>query len=147
MRFMVLMYPGPKAEGGLQPENAEADSRLMAEMGAFNEELVKAGVMLGGEGLHPTAAGARVRWAGGKPVFSDGPFTEAREIVGGFWLWQCKDLDEAKAWIARCPGSDDQMVEIRRVFEAADFGELMTPELQEAEERMRATVAERLAQG
>ena len=145
MRFMVIMYPGAKAESGFQAENTEETTRLLAEMGAFNEALVNAGVMLSGEGLAPSSAGARVRFSGGKPTISDGPFTEAREIVGGFWLWQCKDLDEAKAWVSRCPASDDQMIEIRRVYEAADFGEALTPELLEAEERLRATVAEQTA--
>lgn len=145
MRFMVIMYPGPRGELGFTAENTEEDTKAMAAMGAFNEALINAGVMLAGEGLLPTSKGARVRFSGGKPIISDGPFTETKEIVGGFWLWQCKDLDEAKAWISRCPAGDDQMIEIRRVAEAADFGEAFTPELQEAEERMRAQAAEQAA--
>ena len=145
MRFMVIMYPGPKSEAGVQPEQADEDRKTMEAMGAFNEELVKAGVLLAGEGLHPTSSGARVRFPEGKAQVIDGPFTETKEIVGGFWLWQCQDLDEAKAWASRCPASADQMLEIRRVYEAADFGEAMSPELAEAEERLRATIAEQQA--
>jgi hypothetical protein len=147
MRFMVIMYPGPKAEGGVEADNVEADRKALEEMGAFNESLVKAGILLAGEGLHPTSAGARVRFPGGKAVVSDGPFTETKEIIGGYWMWQCKDLEEAKAWAARCPAGDDQMLELRRVYEAADFGEALTPELAEAEERLRASVAEQQRQG
>ncbi len=144
MRFMVIMYPGPSAEAETLPDPATMEQKLAA-MGAFNEELVNAGVILAGEGLHPSRAGARVRWSGGQPIVSDGPFTEAREIVGGFWLWQCKSREEAIAWATRIPADDDQMIEIRRVFEAEDFGEGFTPELREAEDRMRDQIAEQAA--
>lgn len=136
MRFMVMMYPGPDAEAGRMPTEKE-----LAEMGAFNEELVKAGVMLAGEGLHPSAKGVRIRFPDGKPKVSDGPFAEAKEIIGGFWLWQVKSKEEAVEWARRCPAQPGQMLELRQVFEAADFGEAFTPELQQAEERMRQTVA------
>ncbi len=112
------------------------DTKLLTEMGKYNEELVKAGVMLDGAGLHPTIKGARVRFAGGKPQVSDGPFTESKEVIGGFWMWQVKSKEEAVEWVKRCPASDSQMIEIRQVFEAEDFGEAYTPELREAEERM-----------
>ncbi len=141
MRFMVIMYPGPKAEAGAMPTEAQ-----LAAMGAFNEELVNNGVILSGEGLHPSANGARVRWSGGKPVVSDGPFAEAREVVGGFWMWQCRSMEEAKEWARRIPADDDQMVEIRRVFEAEDFGEAFTPELQAQEERMRQEILKQTGQ-
>ncbi len=132
MRFMVMMYPGPDAEAGRLPTEHD-----LAAMGAYNEQLVKAGVMLTGEGLHPTSKGARVRFSGGAPQVSDGPFTEAKEIIGGFWLWQVKSKEEAVEWARRCPASPGQMLELRRVFEAADFGEAFTPELRAAEERLR----------
>lgn len=141
MRFMVIMYPGTKAEAGVMPSEAQ-----LAAMGAFNEELVQSGVMLGGEGLHPSSRGARVRWSGGQPVVSDGPFAEAREVIGGFWLWQCRSMEEAVEWARRIPADDDQMVEIRRVFEAEDFGEAFTPELQAQEERMRLEIQRQTGQ-
>src|SRR6266550_9253069 len=106
-------------------------------MGKFNEELVKAGVMLAGEGLHPSSKGARVNFSGGKPSVIDGPFTEAKELVAGFWLWQVKSKDEAIEWLKRAPFKDGE-VELRQVFEAEDFGEAFTPELREQEERIRA---------
>jgi hypothetical protein len=115
MRFMLLMYPGAKAETGALP-----DPKAIAKMMKYNEELQKAGVLLALDGLHGTAKGARVRFAGGKPVVSDGPFTEAKELVGGYWLIQVKSKEEAIEWVKRCP-CDDEMVEIRQVFEAADF--------------------------
>ena len=138
MRFMVIMYPGPDAEAGVMP--GEKD---LAAMGKFNEELVKAGVMLGGEGLHPTSKGARIRYPGGKPQVSDGPFTEAKEVIGGFWLLQLKSKDEAVEWMKRCPAGPADMIEIRQVFEAEDFGEALTPELRAAEERMSKEIAAR----
>ncbi len=142
MRFMVLMYPGPEAETRA-PGESPADTKLLEEMGRFNEELVKAGVMLAGEGLHPTAKGARVRWPEGKPVVTDGPFTESKEIIGGFWLWQVKSKEEAVEWIKRCPVSPGQMIELRRVYEAEDFGPEFTPELREQEDRLREEIANR----
>jgi hypothetical protein len=138
MRFMVIMYPGPDAEAGVMP-----DEEILTAMGKFNEELVKAGIMLGGEGLHPTSKGARVTFPGGKPVVSDGPFTEAKEIVGGFWLLQAKSKEEIVEWMKRCPVKGQEMIEIRQVFEPEDFGPALTPELREAEERLRKQGAER----
>jgi hypothetical protein len=132
MRFMVIMYPGKDAEAGVLP-----DEKILTAMGKFNEELVKAGVLLAGEGLHPSSKGARVRWSGGKPTVSDGPFTEAKEIVGGFWLMQVKSKEEVIEWVKRCPVLGPEMIEIRQVFEADDFGPALTPELREAEARLR----------
>ena len=133
MRFMMIMYPGPDAEAGVLP--AEKD---LIEMGKFNEEMVNAGVLLAGEGLHPSSAGARVRFPGGKAHVSDGPFTEAKEVVGGFWLIQAKSKAEAVAWASRCPCSRGEVIEIRRVYEAEDFAESdPTGELREAEATLR----------
>lgn len=142
MRFMVLMYPGPEAETRV-PGDSPGDTKIFEEMGRFNEALVKAGVLLAGEGLHPTSQGARVRWSEGKPVVSDGPFTESKEIIGGFWLWQVKSKEEAVEWVKRCPVSPGQMIELRRVFEVEDFGPALTPELREAEQKLRAESAAR----
>jgi hypothetical protein len=142
MRFMVMMFPGPDAEAGRMPTEEE-----LTAMGAYNQQLVNAGIMLAGEGLHPTSKGARVRFSEGAPKVSDGPFTEAKEIIGGFWLWQVKSKDEAIEWARRCPASSGQMLELRQVFEAADFGEALTPELREAEDRMRKATEERLKKG
>ena len=142
MRFMVIMYPGPAAEAGALP-----DEKLLTAMGNFNEELVKAGVMLAGEGLQPSSKGARVRFAGGKAVVSDGPFTEAKEIVGGFWILQLKSKAEAVAWMTRCPAGPDDMIEIRQVFEADDFGPALTPELREQEAKMIRDIAEQQTKG
>lgn len=138
MRFMMIMFPGPDAETGILP-----DAKLLAEMGRFNEEMVKAGVLLAGEGLHPTSAGARVRFPGGKAKVSEGPFTEAKEIVGGFWLIQVKSKEEAVAWASRCPNSGQEMIEIRRVYEVEDFAASdPTGELREAEMRLRERAAQ-----
>jgi hypothetical protein len=136
MRFMVIMYPGPAAEAGVLP-----DEKILTEMGRYNEELVKAGVLLSAEGLQPTSKGARVRFSGGKPQVTDGPFAEAKEIIGGFWIFQVKSKDEAVEWVKRCPATGAEMIEIRQVFEAEDFGPALTPELKVAEERMRQQVA------
>ncbi|HEX5759711.1 MAG TPA: YciI family protein [Thermoanaerobaculia bacterium] len=136
MRFMVLVKADEKSEAGVLP-----DERLLTEMTKFNEELAKAGVMLAGEGLQPSSKGARVRFAGGKKTVIDGPFTEAKELVAGFWLWQVKSLDEAIEWLKRAPFEDTE-VEIRQVFETADFGDALTPELREREERLAGQVAE-----
>jgi hypothetical protein len=133
MRFMMIMFPGPEAEAGVLP-----DEKLLTEMGKFNEEMVKAGVLLAGEGLHPSSAGARVRFPNGKAQVSDGPFSEAKEVVGGFWLIQAKSKAEAVAWASRCPCAGGEMIEIRRVFEAEDFAPSdPTGELREAEARLR----------
>jgi len=138
MRFMVLVKADKNSEAGVLP-----DEKILTEMGKFNEELTKAGVMLAAEGLHPSSKGARVRFSGGKRTVIDGPFTESKELVAGFWLWQVKSKDEAIEWLKRAP-FDQTEVEIRQVFEASDFGEAFTPELREAEARMRAQGAERL---
>ena len=135
MRFMVIMYPGEKAESGGLP-----DEKALAAMGKYNEELVKAGVILAGEGLHPSSKGVRVSFAGGKPKVKDGPFTEAKEAIGGFWLWQVRSKEEAVEWVKRCPAEPDQQIEIRQVMEAEDFGPALTPELREAEDRLRKQV-------
>jgi len=137
MRFVMIMFPGPKAETGVLPEE-----KLLAEMGKFNEEMVKAGVLLAGEGLHPTSAGARVRFPGGKAQVSDGPFSEAKEIVGGFWIIQVKSKEEAVAWASRCPNSGEEMIELRRVYESEEFAASdPTGELRAAEERLRKLAA------
>jgi len=129
---MVLVKADRQSEAGVLP-----DRKLLTEMGKFNEELVKAGVMLAGEGLQPSSKGARVRFAGGKRTVIDGPFTETKELVAGFWLWQVKSKEEAIEWLKRAPFEDAE-VEIRQVFEAEDFGAEFTPELREQEERVRA---------
>jgi hypothetical protein len=137
MRVMVIVKANAESESGVLP-NTEA----LTEMGKFNEELVKAGVMLAGEGLHPTSKGVRVRFAGGKGTVIDGPFTETKELIGGFWLWQVKSIEEAIEWIRRSPfKKGSETVEIRRVFEAEDFAPHMTPELKAQEERLRARAA------
>jgi len=121
----------------------KADAKILAEMGKFNEELVKAGVMLAGEGLHPSSKGARVRFSGAKRTVIDGPFAETKELVAGFWIWQVKSKQEAVEWVKRCPNPmrEDSEIEIRQVFEAEDFGAEFTPELREQEERLRAQIA------
>ena len=140
MRFMVLVKANKDSEAGVMPSET-----LLAEMGRFNEELVKAGVLLAGEGLHPSSKGARIRFSGGKRRVIDGPFAETRELVAGFWLIQVKSLEEAVEWMKRCPtpfeGDEESEIEIRQVFEAADFGAEFTPELREQEERLRAEIA------
>lgn len=140
MRFMVLIKADKNSEAGVMP-----DQKLLAEMGKFNEELVKAGVMLAGEGLHPSSKGARVRFSGTKRTVIDGPFTETKELIAGFWLWQCKSKEEAIEWVKRCPNPmpGETEVEIRQVFEASDFGSEFTPEMREQEERLRAEIAKR----
>jgi hypothetical protein len=135
MRVMVLVKADKNSEAGALPTK-----ELLTEMGKFNEELAKAGVMLAGEGLHPTSKGARVKFSDGKQTVIDGPFAETKELVAGFWLWQVKSLDEAIAWLKRAPFENTE-VEIRPLFEAADFGDEFTPELREQEERVRAQVA------
>jgi hypothetical protein len=138
MRFMVIVKASKDSEAGVMP-----NQRLLAEMGKFNEELVKAGVLLAGEGLHPTSKGKRVKFSGAKRTVVDGPFTETKELIAGFWLWQVRSLEEAIEWVKRCPNphEGESEIEIRQVFEAEDFGAEFTPELKEKEERLRAQVA------
>jgi hypothetical protein len=137
MRFMVLVKASKNSEARVMPSE-----QLLTEMGKFNEELVKAGVMLAGEGLHPSSKGARVRFLGDKRTVIDGPFAETKELVAGFWLWKCASLQEAIDWAKRCPNPTDEggELEIRQVFEAEDFGAELTPELREQEARLRAQV-------
>jgi hypothetical protein len=139
MRFMVMVKATKDSEAGGLP-----DKKLLGDMGKFNEELLKAGVMLAGEGLQPSSKGVRVKFSGGKPTVIDGPFAETKELVAGFWLWQVKSKEEAIEWVKRCPnpfpGAESE-IEIRQVFEAEDFGAEFTPELRAQEERIRAQVA------
>ncbi|HEV2949350.1 MAG TPA: YciI family protein [Gemmataceae bacterium] len=138
MRFMVIVKASKSSEAGNLPSQ-----ELLTEMGKFNEELVNAGVLLAAEGLHPSSKGKRVRYSAGKETVIDGPFTETKELIAGFWLWQCKSMEEAVDWIKRCPNphNEDGEIEIRQVFETEDFGAVLTPELREKEERMRAHTA------
>jgi len=134
MRFMVIVKADKNSEAGVMPGR-----ELLTAMGKFNEELANAGVMLAGEGLHPTSKGARVKFSGGKTTVIDGPFAETKELVAGFWLWKCKSLDEAIEWLKRAPFEGTE-VEIRQVFEMEEFGAEFTPELREQEARIRADV-------
>ena len=140
MRVMVLVKATMDSEAGVMP-----NEQMLTDMGRYNEELVKAGVMLAGEGLHPSAKGARVRFSGAARTVIDGPFTETKELVAGFWLWQVRSMDEAIEWARRCPNPhpEDCEIEIRPVFEAADFGAALTPELAEQEDRLREKAANR----
>ena len=140
MRFMIIVKATQDSEAGVMPSQ-----ELLTAMGKFNEELVKAGVMLAGEGLQPSSKGARVRFSGDKRTVIDGPFTETKELIAGFWLWEVKSREEAIEWVKRCPNPmpGDSEIEIRQVFEAADFGAEFTPELREQEERLRSEVAAR----
>jgi predicted lactoylglutathione lyase len=137
MRFMVLVKADKNTEAGVLP-----DEKLLTDMGNFNEELVKAGVMLAGEGLQPSSKGARVKFSGPKRTVIDGPFAETKELIAGFWLWQCKSMKEAIDWVKRCPNPTgvEAEIEIRQVFEASDFGAEYTPELREQEDRQRAEI-------
>jgi hypothetical protein len=138
MRVMVIVKANNESEAGIMPSE-----RLLTEMGKFNEELVKAGVMLAGEGLHPSSRGKRVRFSGRKATVIDGPFTEVKELIAGFWLWQVKSIEEAVEWVKRMPnpdGAQEGEIEIRPVFENEDFGEEFTPELRAQEERLRAQI-------
>lgn len=138
MRVMVMVKATKNSEAGVMP-----GEKLFAEMGKYNEELVKAGIMLAGEGLHPSSKGKRVQFSGGKKSVVDGPFTEAKELIAGFWLWQVKSMEEAVEWARRCPDpmpGEESELEIRPVFEAEDFGSEFTPELRAQEERLRAEV-------
>jgi hypothetical protein len=143
MRCMVLVKANEQSEAGVMPSE-----ELLTAMGNYNEELVKAGVMLAGEGLHPTSKGARVRFSGDRPTVIDGPFTETKELIAGFWLWQVRSMDEAIEWVKRCPydpAEGASEIEIRPVFEAEDFGPALTPELREQEDRLRAQTEARSA--
>jgi hypothetical protein len=140
MRFMVLVKATKESEAGVMPS-----TQLLTDMGQFNEELVKAGVMLAGDGLYPSSKGARVHFSGNKGTVVDGPFTETKELIAGYWIWQCKSKEEAIEWAKRCPnpagiGKEGEL-EIRQVFEANDFGAEFTPELREQEERILAQAA------
>jgi hypothetical protein len=132
MRFMVLVPASPESEAGEMPSTADLEA-----MTRYNEELAKAGVMLAGDGLHPSSKGARVRFDGGKRTVIDGPFTEAKELVAGYWIWECASRDEAIEWLKRAPFDGGIEVELRQVFEAEDFGEQLTPELRATNERLR----------
>ena len=138
MRFMVMVKATPESEAGVMPSQ-----ELLAAMGKYNEELVKAGVMLAGEGLHPSSKGARVRFSGDKRTVIDGPFAETKELIAGFWILQVKSKEEAIEWVKRCPNPmpGESEIEIRQIFEASDFGPEFTPELQAQEERLRAEVS------
>ena len=133
MRFMVMVRANKDTEAGVMPTTEE-----LAAMGKFNEGLVKAGIMLTGEGLHPSMRGARIKFSGATPTVIDGPFTESKELVAGFWLWQVKSMDEAVAWIKKAPFGGGTVIELRQVFETEDFGDALPPDLKEAEDRMRA---------
>jgi hypothetical protein len=142
MKFMIIVKATKASEAGEMPS-----TELLTEMGKFNEELVKAGIMLAGEGLHPTSKGARMRFSGKQRTVTDGPFPETKELIAGFWLWEVGSLAEAIDWVKRCPNPHDgeSEIEIRQVFEAADFGEAMTPELKQQEKRLRKQTARKKA--
>jgi hypothetical protein len=140
MRFLVIVKATQDSEAGVMPSE-----QLLTEMGQFNEELVKAGIMLAAEGLHPSSKGARIRFSGSKRTVIDGPFAETKELIAGFWLWQVKSKEEAIEWVKRCPNphAGESEIEIRQVFEAEDFGAEFTPELREQEERLRAQIGDK----
>jgi hypothetical protein len=141
MRFMVIVKATKDSEAGVMP-----NEQLLAAMGKYNEELVKAGIMQAGEGLHPSSRGKRVHFAGDKRTVIDGPFAETKELIAGFWLWQCKSMEEAVEWVKRCPNpmpNEESDIEIRQIFEAEDFGAEFTPELRDQEERLRAEMAKK----
>ena len=140
MKFMILVKANPSSEAGEMP-----DEQLLSAMGKYNEELVKAGVLLAGDGLHPSSKGARVRFSGNQRTVIDGPFTEAKELIAGYWLFQVKSREEAIEWVKRCPnpGPGESEIEIRQVFEAADFGPALTPELAQQEEALRTILESR----
>lgn len=143
MRFMILVKADANSEAGVMPQED-----MLAAMGRFNEELVNAGVMQAGEGLHPSSKGARVRFAGRDRQVVDGPFAETKELIAGFWIWKCASLQEAIDWVKRCPNPmlGESEIEIRQIFEAEDFGAELTPELQAQEEQLRTRVEEQLRQ-
>ncbi len=136
MRVMVLVKASKDSEAGVMP-----GEELLTRMGAYNEELVKAGIMLAGDGLHPSAKGIRMRFSGSERTITDGPFAETKELLCGFWIWQVKSFDEAVEWLKRAPFDDGAEIELRRIFEMEDFGEALTPELREQEERIQAGAA------
>ncbi len=138
MRFMILLKADKTTEAGVLP-----DEKLLTEMGKYNEELMKAGVLLAGEGLQPSSKGARVKFSGTKRTVTDGPFMEAKDLIAGFWMFQVKSKEEAIEWVKRCPNplQGEAEIEIRQVYEASDFGDALTPEVKEAEERLRAQMA------
>ena len=138
MRFMVIVKATKKSEAGVLP-----DEKILTAMGKYNEELVKAGVMLAGEGLHASSKGARVKFSGKNRIVTDGPFPETKELIAGFWLWKVNSKEEAIEWLKRAPFDGGTEVEIRQVFEAEDFGAALTPEVREREERMRAQLDQR----
>ena len=140
MRFMIIVKATKDSEAGVMPSE-----RLLTEMGKFNEELMKAGIMLAGEGLHPSSKGARVRFSGKQRTVVDGPFAETKELIAGFWLWKVNSKEEAIEWVKRCPNphAGESEIEIRQVFEAEDFGTEFTPELREQEERLRKRLSSR----
>jgi hypothetical protein len=140
MRVVVMVKANADSEAGVPPS-----TELLTQMTAYNEELVKAGIMLGGEGLHPSSKGVRIQFSGAQRNVVDGPFTETKELVAGYWLWQVRDMDEAIEWAKRCPNptGEESVLELRPVFEAEDFGENLTPELREKEEQLRSQVEER----
>jgi hypothetical protein len=142
MRVMVLVKASAESEAGVMPSE-----ELLAPMGRYNEELVKAGVMLAGEGLYPSTNGARIRFLGEKRIVVDGPFAEVKELIAGYWIWQVASMEEAVAWARRCPNptEGESELEIRQIFEAEDFGAAFTPELREQEERLRAQLDDRQA--
>ena len=140
MRVMVIVKASKESEAGVMP-----DEKLLTEMGKYNEELVKAGIMTAGEGLHPSSKGKRVRFSGANRTVVDGPFAETKELIAGYWLWQVKSMDEAVEWLKRCPNphNEESEVEIRQVFENDDFGEAFTPELRDQEDRLRREIEAR----
>ena len=138
MRVMVIVKASKESEAGILP-----DKEILNKMGKFNEELVKAGVMLAGEGLQASSKGKRVKFLGDKRTVTDGPFTETKELIAGFWLWQVRSMDEAVEWLKRAPFDGGTEIEIRRVFEAEDFGENMTPEIKQRDERLRDQLAKK----
>ena len=140
MRFMVIVKADSHSEAGEMPS-----TELLAAMGAYNEQLVKAGIMKSGEGLHPSRKGVRVRFSGESRTVTDGPFAETKELIAGFWIWECASLQEAIEWVKKCPNpqTGDSDIELRQIFEAEDFGEAFTPELREQEERLRAEIEQR----
>ncbi|MBI4082135.1 MAG: YciI family protein [Candidatus Lambdaproteobacteria bacterium] len=151
MRVMVIVKATKNSEAGILPGDPRAPAgyeNLFEEMGKFNEELVKAGVMLAGDGLHPSSKGKRVRFAGGKKTIIDGPFAETKELIAGYWIWQVKSIDDAVEWVRRCPDpmpGEESEIEIRPLYEAEDFGAEFTPELREQEERQRTEMGKKPA--